>query len=62
MRNERGQVQQAATNRLREAAQPAAPAAEPVPTGARGAFGQRTDAVDESAASNRADRRAAKKK
>jgi preprotein translocase subunit SecA len=62
VRNDRGQVQQAATNRLRQAAQPAAPAAEPVPTGARGAFGQRTDAVDESAASNRADRRAAKKK
>ncbi|MDQ1137554.1 preprotein translocase subunit SecA [Microbacterium sp. SORGH_AS 1204] len=63
VRNDRGQVQQAATNRLRQATQQqAAPAAEPVPTGARGAFGQRTDVADESAASNRADRRAAKKK
>jgi len=65
VRNDRGQVQQAATNRLRQAAAAAsaAPAATPPQTGARGAFGQRTDAPEQApAASNRAERRAADKK
>ncbi|HWL77258.1 preprotein translocase subunit SecA [Microbacterium sp.] len=70
VRNERGQVQQAAT-RLRRAAaaaaqapaqQPQAPAAE----APRGAFGQRTDGADQSAPQqapmNRAQRRAAERK
>jgi preprotein translocase subunit SecA len=71
VRNERGQVQQAATARVRDAAaraQAAQAAADPVvqtepqqaPPQARGAFGQRVDA--ESAPQNRADRRAAGKK
>ncbi|MDQ0613275.1 preprotein translocase subunit SecA [Microbacterium sp. W4I4] len=58
VRNERGQVQQAATARLRKAAegaeQPEAPAA-------RGAFGQKTDA-EESTAGNREQRRAQNRK
>jgi preprotein translocase subunit SecA len=69
VRNDRGQVQQAATNRLRQAAaaaaaasaQPVAPAAEPQ----RGAFGQRTDApadAPQQAPQNRAQRRAAEQK
>ena len=59
VRNDRGQVQQAATAKARQAAAPAeqAPAAE----APRGAFGQRTDAPA-SAPQNRADRRAADKK
>lgn len=61
VRNERGQVQQAATNRLRQAGDAAAPAAQTAPTGPRGAFGQRTE-VAEPVANNRADRRAAGKK
>jgi preprotein translocase subunit SecA len=61
VRNDRGQVQQAATNRLRQAGQAAAPVAEAAPSGPRGAFGQRT-AAPEPAANNRADRRAAGKK
>jgi preprotein translocase subunit SecA len=61
VRNERGQVQQAATNRLRQAGEAAAPAAQTAPTGPRGAFGQRTE-VAEPVANNRADRRAAGKK
>jgi preprotein translocase subunit SecA len=61
VRNDRGQVQQAATNRLRQAGQAAAPAAEAAPSGPRGAFGQRT-AAPEPVANNRADRRAAGKK
>ncbi|MEZ3160002.1 preprotein translocase subunit SecA [Microbacterium sp. BWT-B31] len=66
VRNDRGQVQQAATTRLRQAAaaaaagQPAAPAAE----APRGAFGQRTDAAPaaDQAPQNRAQRRAAERK
>ncbi|MFS0733629.1 preprotein translocase subunit SecA [Microbacterium sp. 1P10UB] len=66
VRNDRGQVQQAATNRVRNAAAaasaasaPAAPAA--VAEAPRGAFGQRTDG-GAPAGANRADRRAADKK
>ncbi|MCC4909585.1 preprotein translocase subunit SecA [Microbacterium sp. cx-59] len=62
VRNERGQVQKAATGRARQAAAPVVPqrAAEPA---ARGAFGQKTDApaAPASAPQNRADRRAKKK-
>ncbi len=68
VRNERGQVQQAATSRLRQAAAAAAaapaqqaPAAEPQ----RGAFGQRTDAeapAAQPAPLNRARRRAAEQR
>ncbi|WP_374977479.1 preprotein translocase subunit SecA [Microbacterium trichothecenolyticum] len=69
VRNDRGQVQQAATSRLRQAAaaagaapgQQQAPAAEPQ----RGAFGQRTDAEAPAAAQaplNRAQRRAAEQR
>jgi len=62
VRNDRGQVQQAATSKLRQAAaQPAAPA----PDAPRGAFGQRTDdggAPQQPTALNRAQRRAADKK
>nr|WP_274637868.1 preprotein translocase subunit SecA [Microbacterium bovistercoris] len=68
VRNDRGQVQQAATSRLRQAAAAAAaatPAAEQTdaPT-ARGAFGQPTSAPPQSApaAQNRADRRASQKR
>lgn len=73
VRNERGQVQQSATSRLRQAA--AAAAASGAPAGAtapaatrqaeapRGAFGQRTDATPPAQAPlNRAQRRAADKK
>ena len=66
VRNDRGQVQQAATQRLRQAAAAAAasgaqaPAAEPQ----RGAFGQRTDGAQpaQPAPQNRAQRRAADKR
>jgi len=62
VRNDRGQVQQAATSKLRQqsaSSEPAAPAAE----APRGAFGQRTDAAASApAANNRAERRAAGKK
>ncbi|MFC7790102.1 preprotein translocase subunit SecA [Microbacterium sp. MAHUQ-60] len=58
VRNERGQVQQAATARLRKAAQGAQAPAEPA---ARGAFGQRTDA-EEPPAGNREQRRAQNRK
>lgn len=64
VRNERGQVQQSATDRLRKAAETAAAAegAEPAPQqGPRGAFGQRTDAPA-AAPQNREQRRAAGKK
>ncbi|WP_342000853.1 preprotein translocase subunit SecA [Microbacterium sp. LWH7-1.2] len=69
VRNDRGQVQQAATSRLRQAA--AAAAAAPAPQQApaaepqRGAFGQRTDAEATAAAPaplNRAQRRAAEQR
>jgi preprotein translocase subunit SecA len=63
VRNERGQVQQAATSKLRQAAAAQAAPAEEAP---RGAFGQRTDApapeASGSAPLNRAQRRAADKK
>jgi len=68
VRNDRGQVQQAATNRVRQAAAAAAqaPAPEqPAQPAARGAFGQPTSAPnqnDASAANNRAERRAAQKR
>ena len=66
VRNDRGQVQQAATSRVRQAA--AAAAATPAPAAPaeapRGAFGQRTDAppAGEPAPQNRAQRRAAERK
>lgn len=61
VRNERGQVQQAATSKLRQAA---AAQAEPAEEAPRGAFGQRTEAPASDAAAplNRAQRRAADKK
>ncbi|CDK00660.1 Protein translocase subunit SecA [Microbacterium sp. C448] len=69
VRNERGQVQQAATAKLqRETAQRVAQGARPEPEAApaaRGAFGQRTDApaaAPTQAPVNRADRRAASKR
>ncbi|WP_322409569.1 preprotein translocase subunit SecA [Microbacterium invictum] len=67
VRNERGQVQQAATNRIRQAAAAATAVAEPPQAEApRGAFGQRTggDAAggQQPAPQNRAERRAAGKK
>ncbi|WP_169581638.1 preprotein translocase subunit SecA [Microbacterium thalassium] len=69
VRNDRGQVQQAATNRLRQAAAAAAasgqPAAAPAAESQRGAFGQRTDApaaAPQQAPLNRAQRRAADQK
>ena len=60
VRNERGQVQQAATDRMRKAAaaasaQPAEAAEEPVQ---RGAFGQKVDGPPPAAPVNRAERRA----
>src|SRR5690606_11663635 len=58
VRNERGQVQQAATARLRKAAESAEQTAEPA---ARGAFGQKTDA-EELPAGNREQRRAQNRK
>ncbi|GAA5204152.1 preprotein translocase subunit SecA [Microbacterium jejuense] len=67
VRNERGQVQQAAT-RLRQAAAaaaatPAQPQAEPAAEAPRGAFGQKTDAAaPEQAPLNRAQRRAAEQR
>jgi preprotein translocase subunit SecA len=61
VRNDRGQVQQAATDRLRQAAaRSQAPQAEPEEA-PRGAFGQRTDAPAP-AAGNREQRRAQSKK
>lgn len=62
VRNDRGQVQQAATSKLRQQSAPAAPAAAAAEA-PRGAFGQRTDAAASApAANNRAERRAAGKK
>ena len=59
VRNQRGQVEQAATQRARRAvAQAQAPEAE----AARGAFGQRTDGGGEVAPQNRAERRAQERK
>jgi preprotein translocase subunit SecA len=72
VRNDRGQVQQAATTRLRQAAAAAAatPAQAPVQAAPaaeaqRGAFGQRTDAAaqpPQQAPQNRAQRRAAEQR
>ena len=71
VRNDRGQVQQAATTRLRQAAAAAAaapaqaPAQAPAAEQQRGAFGQRTDAAaqpPQQAPQNRAQRRAADKR
>jgi preprotein translocase subunit SecA len=73
VRNDRGQVQQAATTRLRQAAaaaaaapaQQQAPASQPAAEPQRGAFGQRTDAEAPAAAQaplNRAQRRAAEQR
>jgi preprotein translocase subunit SecA len=74
VRNDRGQVQQSATNRLRQAAAAAAasaggqnaPAAQTQTAtreAPRGAFGQRTDAAPQAPApQNRAQRRASDKK
>lgn len=69
VRNDRGQVQQAATSRLRQAAAAAsaAPAQQQAPAAEqqRGAFGQRTDAEAPAAAQaplNRAQRRAAEQR
>ncbi|MEV8266654.1 preprotein translocase subunit SecA [Microbacterium sp. NPDC076911] len=66
VRNDRGQVQQSATSRMRQAAATAAsqgqPAAAPAAEAPRGAFGQKTDADDAAPApQNRAQRRAADK-
>ena len=61
VRNDRGQVQQAATSKVRQAAARQTQPAEPAADAPRGAFGQRTDAED-SAPGNRAERRAANKK
>ena len=62
VRNDRGQVQQAATDRLRQAAARAqSENEEPAEPAARGAFGQRVDA-DQAAPANRAERRAQGKK
>ena len=69
VRNDRGQVQQAATSKLQRAAAAQAPAAadaQPAAEAPRGAFGQRTDAAASGAGApapqNRAQRRAAGKK
>ncbi|WP_251453223.1 preprotein translocase subunit SecA [Microbacterium sp. Marseille-Q6648] len=63
VRNERGQVQQAATSKLRQAAAAASAGEEPAGAEApRGAFGQRHDAAPSAPASNRAERRAADKR
>jgi preprotein translocase subunit SecA len=60
VRNQRGQVQQAATQRARRAV---AQAQAPEPEAARGAFGQRTDGGGgEVAPQNRAERRAQERK
>lgn len=62
VRNDRGQVQQAATERLRQAAAARAQAPQEEPEEApRGAFGQRTEAAAP-AAGNREQRRAQEKK
>lgn len=64
VRNERGQVQQSATDRLRKAAEAAAASEGEQPAaqqGPRGSFGQRTDAPA-AAPQNREQRRAADKK
>ncbi|KAA9151190.1 preprotein translocase subunit SecA [Microbacterium lushaniae] len=63
VRNERGQVQQAATGRMRQAAASSGAAPTRTAEAPRGAFGQRTDGAGPAApAANRAQRRAADKK
>ncbi len=65
VRNDRGQVQRAATDKLRQAAAAASAASAPEAQAEapRGAFGQRTDAAPAQAApQNRAQRRASDKK
>jgi preprotein translocase subunit SecA len=64
VRNQRGQIEQAATARAQCAAQQAAPAAAaPAQAAAqRGAFGQRVESSEEEAPVNRAERRAQAKK
>ncbi len=66
VRNQRGQIEQAATARAQRAQQQqAAPAQAAPPQQAstqRGAFGQRVEASDEEAPANRAERRAQSKK
>ncbi|GAA3892533.1 preprotein translocase subunit SecA [Leifsonia kafniensis] len=58
VRNQRGQIQQAATDRARRAAAPALAEDEaPAANAQRGAFGQRAADTDQSAPVNRADRR-----
>jgi preprotein translocase subunit SecA len=62
VRNDRGQVQQAATDRLRQAAARAqTESEEPAEPAARGAFGQRVEG-GQAAPANRAERRAQGKK
>jgi len=62
VRNQRGQLEQAATARAQRAQQQAAPAAPPAQaSNQRGAFGQRVESSDEAPA-NRAERRAQAKK
>ena len=62
VRNQRGQLEQAATARAQRAQQQAAPAAPPAQaSNQRGAFGQRVEPSDEAPA-NRAERRAQAKK
>ncbi|MGZ0711404.1 preprotein translocase subunit SecA (plasmid) [Coraliomargarita sp. W4R53] len=65
VRNDRGQVQQSATSRMRQAATTAAaqgqPQAAPAADAPRGSFGQKTDAADAAAPLNRSQRRAADK-
>jgi preprotein translocase subunit SecA len=65
VRNQRGQIEQAATARAQRAQQQAA-SAQPTPpqeaSTQRGAFGQRVQAADEEAPANRAERRAQSKK
>ncbi|QEO08579.1 preprotein translocase subunit SecA [Protaetiibacter larvae] len=59
VRNQRGQVERAATARAQQAAARQAPAAAPQAPAARGAFGQRVDgAPEQQAPLNRAQRRA----
>ena len=65
VRNQRGQLEQAATARAQRAQQQSTPAAATPPEqGAtqRGAFGQRVEGADDAAPTNRAERRAQSKK
>lgn len=64
VRNQRGQIEQAATARAQRAQQQAAPQAAPPQQASaqRGAFGQRVEAEGDEAPTNRAERRAQSKK